>query len=233
MDSKRRKLGDQFAAASTSIDGSRLFADVAVFVNGRTEPPADELRRIVMAHGGVYHAYSCAQTTHHVAQTLARGKLDKLKTTTKSPTVYVRPAWITDSLAAQRLLPVDDYLLVSKCSTTITQFLAGATSTTDSSNAMPTLVEEPQPSTSSHFLKTCHPDFIASYYARSRLHHISALAVRSRTLVEQLIASKRTLSVLPGVEQLIKAQGYGIRWCHIFFIAALPEHCPQPSPVAE
>ena len=34
-----------------------IFAGVSIFVNGRTDPSAEELKRLMMTHGGTYHHY--------------------------------------------------------------------------------------------------------------------------------------------------------------------------------
>jgi len=61
MELKNLKLREQFDADALAAGGggaggcapaSRLFAGVSIHVNGFTQPPADELRRLMLAHGG-------------------------------------------------------------------------------------------------------------------------------------------------------------------------------------
>lgn len=56
------------------------------------EPTADELRRLMMLHGGQYHVYySRSKTTHIIATNLPNAKIKELK-----DEKVVRPNWITD-----------------------------------------------------------------------------------------------------------------------------------------
>ena len=48
-----------------------ISSGVSIFVNGWTQPGADELKRIMMTHGGVYHHYyNSHKTTHIIASNL-------------------------------------------------------------------------------------------------------------------------------------------------------------------
>lgn len=59
MDAKKSKLEEQFTADAIKnpYKQSNLFAGISIFVNGLTTPSAEELKRIMMAHGGTYHTY--------------------------------------------------------------------------------------------------------------------------------------------------------------------------------
>lgn len=59
MDAKKSKLEEQFAedALKNPYKQSDLFAGISIFVNGLTTPSAEELKRIMMTHGGIFHAY--------------------------------------------------------------------------------------------------------------------------------------------------------------------------------
>lgn len=59
MDAKKSKLEEQFAedALKNPYKQSDLFAGISIFVNGLTTPSAEELKRIMMTHGGIYHTY--------------------------------------------------------------------------------------------------------------------------------------------------------------------------------
>lgn len=57
-----------------------------------TDPSADELRRLMMLHGGQFHMYySRSKTTHIIATNLPNSKIQALK-----GEKVIRPAWITD-----------------------------------------------------------------------------------------------------------------------------------------
>lgn len=56
------------------------------------DPCADELRRLMMLHGGQFHLYySRSTTTHIIATNLPNSKIQELR-----GEKVVRPEWITD-----------------------------------------------------------------------------------------------------------------------------------------
>ncbi|NWX71669.1 REV1 protein, partial [Alca torda] len=115
MSAKVKKLEDQFRSDSAiqhQRDGnsSSIFSGVAIYVNGFTDPSADELRRLMMLHGGQYHVYySRSKTTHIIATNLPNAKIKELK-----GEKVVRPEWIMESIKAGRLLSHIPYQLYTK-----------------------------------------------------------------------------------------------------------------------
>ena len=107
MHVKRRKLGDQFRNMGVAKK-SNIFDGVTIYVNGWTQPKAEELKEMMHAHGGRYafNFYSRSVVTHTIASNLPNSKILKL-----GSSVVCKPSWIVDSIAADKLLPVDDYLL--------------------------------------------------------------------------------------------------------------------------
>lgn len=115
MAAKVSKLDEQFklsAPREKQKEGtsSSIFTGIAIYVNGYTEPSADELRRLMMLHGGQFHVYySRSKTTHIIANNLPNSKIQELK-----GEKVIRPEWITDSVKAGQLLPYLKYQLYSK-----------------------------------------------------------------------------------------------------------------------
>ncbi|KAM9344124.1 DNA repair protein REV1 [Pholidichthys leucotaenia] len=115
MAAKVSKLDEQFKLDAPREKhkegtGSSIFSGVAIFVNGYTEPSADELRRLMMLHGGQFHVYySRSKTTHIIANNLPNSKIQELK-----GEKVIKPEWITDSIKAGRLLPYLQYQLYTK-----------------------------------------------------------------------------------------------------------------------
>ncbi|XP_028991489.1 DNA repair protein REV1 isoform X2 [Betta splendens] len=115
MAAKVSKLDEQFkrdAPKEKQKEGtcSSIFSGVAIYVNGYTDPSADELRRLMMLHGGQFHMYySRSKTTHIIANNLPNCKIQELK-----GEKVIRPDWITDSVKAGRLLPYIQYQLYAK-----------------------------------------------------------------------------------------------------------------------
>ncbi|XP_032696202.1 DNA repair protein REV1 isoform X2 [Lontra canadensis] len=113
MAAKVQKLEEQFRSdASLQKDGtsSTIFSGVAIYVNGYTDPSAEELRKLMMLHGGQYHVYySRSKTTHIIATNLPNAKIKELK-----GEKVIRPEWIVESIKAGRLLSCIPYQLYSK-----------------------------------------------------------------------------------------------------------------------
>ncbi|XP_029558723.1 DNA repair protein REV1 isoform X2 [Salmo trutta] len=115
MAAKVSKLDEQFkmdAPREKQKDGAcpSIFTGVAIYVNGYTDPSADELRRLMMLHGGQFHMYySRSKTTHIIATNLPNSKIQELRAQK-----VVRPEWITDSIKAGHLLSYLQYQLYAK-----------------------------------------------------------------------------------------------------------------------
>ncbi|XP_077583664.1 DNA repair protein REV1 [Stigmatopora nigra] len=114
MAAKVSKLEEQFKSDATgkkqTDSTSDIFTGVAIYVNGYTEPSADELRRLMMLHGGQFHCYySRSKTTHIIANNLPNSKIQELR-----GEKVIQPRWITDSVKEGRLLPYLHYQLYAK-----------------------------------------------------------------------------------------------------------------------
>lgn len=113
MGAKMQKLQQQFradAAKSNPFQKSELFAGVSIYVNGLTNPTADELKRIMMTHGGVYDTYHRpGATTFIVAQNLPDVKIRALATSKSK--LIISPDWIVDCVREMRILDYSRYLL--------------------------------------------------------------------------------------------------------------------------
>ncbi|XP_031567842.1 DNA repair protein REV1-like [Actinia tenebrosa] len=114
MSAKLRKLDEQFtadvhSAATESRESSAIFQGLAIFINGYTIPPADDLRKLFVLHGGRFQQYfSRSSVTHIIATNLPNSKITEIR-----DKKIVRPQWILDSIEQGRCLPIDQYLLYS------------------------------------------------------------------------------------------------------------------------
>lgn len=108
MHAKVAKLEEQFAedAANNPYKESNLFAGISIFVNGLTNPSSDELKRIMMTHGGIFHTYQRSSTTFMIASNLPDVKIRQI-TTGK----IISPQWVVDCLKEKRILDYSKYLL--------------------------------------------------------------------------------------------------------------------------
>lgn len=116
MAAKQAKLEEQFKnEANKEIKTSNIFKGIAIFVNGYTNPTADELRHLMMVHGGIYHHYMRPKaTTHIIASNLPYSKIILYKKS-QNPIPICKPEWIVDSIKANRILNFQNYLLYSHC----------------------------------------------------------------------------------------------------------------------
>lgn len=115
MNAKIAKLEDQFTedALRNPYKESDLFAGISIFVNGLTNPSADELKRIMMVNGGVYHIYQRPWTTFVIAANLPDVKVRQI-TSAK----IISPQWVVDCLTENRILDYAKYLLYTNCKVT-------------------------------------------------------------------------------------------------------------------
>jgi len=109
MGMKKAKLVDQYSEqARTEDKKGGIFTGVSIFVNGWTVPGSDELKRIMMTHGGIYHHYYNNHTTAYIiASNLPDVKLRQLK----GHELIVKPEWITSCVEAGKLLDYKPFLL--------------------------------------------------------------------------------------------------------------------------
>ncbi|KAK2724135.1 DNA repair protein REV1-like isoform X2 [Artemia franciscana] len=110
MAAKKAKLEKQFEIEADAVQAKEgIFSGISIFVNGFTDPSAEELKQIMAANSGTYHHYhKPGKTSYIIASNLPDTKIKQLKTSE----VYVKPQWITESLRAGKLLSYKDFLLV-------------------------------------------------------------------------------------------------------------------------
>ncbi|XP_077982808.1 DNA repair protein REV1-like [Glandiceps talaboti] len=115
MAAKKRKLNEQFKESvplqiQRQGSSSKIFEGIRIYINGYTVPSSDELKRLMMLHGGNHqYYYSKAGVTHIIATNLPHGKIRDLK-----DKKVVKPDWIVDSIKAGRLLSCSPYLLYTQ-----------------------------------------------------------------------------------------------------------------------
>ncbi|KAI7992717.1 DNA repair protein REV1 [Camellia lanceoleosa] len=107
---KNQKLQEQFDAEalsssnSGSTSGKPIFQGVSIFVDGFTVPPSQELQSYMLRHGGRLENYfSRHRVTHIICSNLPDSKIKNLRSFSGGLPV-VKPAWVLDSVAANKLL---------------------------------------------------------------------------------------------------------------------------------
>ncbi|KAJ5329802.1 hypothetical protein N7452_010192 [Penicillium brevicompactum] len=92
-------------------DSPPIFRGVVAHVNGYTQPSLSDLHRMIVSHGGGFLQYLDGKTTatHIIASALTPKKREEFRRYR-----IVKPAWVTDSVKAGRLLPWDEYRIVDE-----------------------------------------------------------------------------------------------------------------------
>ena len=191
MGVKKQKLLEQFSnqAESEESEGS-IFRGVAIFVNGRTNPSSDELKRIMMTHGGVFHHYQNHQTTHIIASNLPDVKVRALKGDEK----IVKPEWITESVKAGRLLDYSQYLLYTHQNKHQPRISFKQAEQSSSPEPAPSVEEAVDNGETNESIKWVAKDatdarFLGEFFNNSRLHHIATMGANAKDYVSGLRAN--------------------------------------------
>lgn len=187
------------------------------------DPPADELKKLLMEHGGVYHHYfEKDKTTFMIASSIPVAKMNAMKNFK-----VVKPEWLVECIKAGKMLNYNEYLLLPHCSYSLFTSklsslpLSNMTEDQNSMNndglAFPS--KEVQSSTHhSHKIvhstcesnlnmnaKTARDDnFINEFYSNSRLHHLSTMSVKLKAFINEL--RRENVHVYPGRERLKKCR---------------------------
>ncbi|KAL3665642.1 hypothetical protein V7S43_009078 [Phytophthora oleae] len=202
MSHKIQKLRGQNESltASPGVSGGGLFQGVHVYVDGYTVPSKEEIRQLMLLHGGGFEHYDTDRVTHVVATHLPASKLLQLKKARK-PLPVVHPDWIVQSIEEKKLLSVQRFLYAGFADPTQSSIFR-----LSASESLPVQVEDASNPASKHSsveeedvlaiedeeddmedppecplpnstkLRTNStkdgPAFVRHFFAKSRLHHI-------------------------------------------------------------
>ena len=76
---KLRGQNERFVSASRGSEPSRVFAGVHVYVDGYTLPSKEEIRELMLLHGGGFKHYDTGRVTHIIATHVPASKLQQLQ----------------------------------------------------------------------------------------------------------------------------------------------------------
>ncbi|THU80111.1 DNA repair protein [Dendrothele bispora CBS 962.96] len=110
MQRKRAKLQIQNAGIAndeTLEKVPQIFNGISIYITGRTTPSLQDLRTLIVRHGGVFQAYLDKKTlvTHIVTCSLTPAKVQEFK-----HLKVVRPEWLVESAKQGILLPWRDFI---------------------------------------------------------------------------------------------------------------------------
>ncbi|KAJ5643270.1 DNA repair protein Rev1 [Penicillium longicatenatum] len=112
MRRKKMKLQNLDAEIrASSGDCPPIFRGIVAHVNGYTQPSLQDLHRLIVSHGGGFLQYLDNKTaaTHIIASSLTPKKCEEFRRYR-----IVKPAWVTESIKAGRLLPWNDFRVVDE-----------------------------------------------------------------------------------------------------------------------
>ncbi|KAH9911670.1 DNA repair protein [Epithele typhae] len=162
MSRKRAKLQVQNAQIQDSEDvegenvvKSRLFSGLQIYINGWTEPSIQDLRKLIVQNGGIFHAYLDKKSlvTHILTCSLTPAKVREFQ-----HMKVVRPDWLVESLKAGTLLPWQDFLFHpgeraenaqgrKVAQKSLANFVSQAPQITAQPSAVPSRPDPPRPTT--------------------------------------------------------------------------------------
>ncbi|KAG8227671.1 hypothetical protein J437_LFUL006982 [Ladona fulva] len=195
---KKAKLSEQFleCRGEPSEKPPQIFIGVRVYINGYTVPPAEELKNIIVKHGGIYSVFLDSAVTHMVANNLPDSKLKVLK-----KVKVVKPEWILDSAKQGKLLNCSEYLTYnSGKDKNIWNKIREENSTPNSPNKVSSslsLAEKednsakpteniPEEGSSSGKNGPVAGADVHSFYSRSRLHFLSTIKMELRRIEDSI-----------------------------------------------
>ncbi|KAJ7084799.1 hypothetical protein B0H15DRAFT_783559, partial [Mycena belliarum] len=177
MQRKRAKLQIQNSEINTTIAQSHIFKGIAIYVNGFTTPSVQELRELIVLHGGVFEPYlvNLSLVTHIVTCALTEAKMR-----TFANMKVVRPEWLTESAKAGVLLPWRDFIFVhgARPERTLDTVLKTQTKQPPHYAADPSNLHAQRAMANPQW-RSAHtsaaPGFIKGYFEHSRLHFLSSV----------------------------------------------------------
>lgn len=173
------KQVEQRREEASDIRVSSLFQGVIAWFNGATSPSNEVLRELLLAGGGETRNDPSAIVTHVVAQTYAAWRIAAHSRMRRPPAV-VLPSWIVESSAAGRRLHEPDFALRQLAPPPPSrQFFApsavpAAVPAPAAASAAAAAASSPQPALGNGRHAGNDPDFVATFFGQSRLHHIGS-----------------------------------------------------------
>lgn len=95
--------------AAQCRDLAKLFEGISIFVDGFTIPSHQELRTLMLKHGGTFENYFCRDlVTHIICSTLPDSKIRDHRSFSRGLPI-VKPSWVVDSISSGKVLPLSSY----------------------------------------------------------------------------------------------------------------------------
>ncbi|CCC70307.1 hypothetical protein NCAS_0E02370 [Naumovozyma castellii] len=153
QDEQDQLLREQYRT-NLGAEPPQIFQNCIIYINGYTVPGRLQLHEMIVLHGGkfLHHLSAKKKVTHIIASNLPLKKRLEFQNYK-----VVKPDWIVQSIAQGKLLPWQDFALL--------------TNLDERQKKLPLLLPKKQDSKT---IVDCNdPNFISSYFQNSRLHHLS------------------------------------------------------------
>lgn len=182
-----RKQYEKIGKKTTTI-----FKNCIIYVNGHTIPGRLQIHDMVILNGGnfLHHLSSKGAATHIIANSLPPKKRIEFKNYK-----VLKPQWIIDCIKQEKLLPWQNYSILSKDDTQQNLVLDRSTVTTPINNSKQVV---PNQQSKTNAPPNCKdPNFLIDYFKHSRLHHLSEWKASLR---QNFIESYKGTQLLPHLE---------------------------------
>eukprot|EP00181_Compsopogon_caeruleus_P005189 CAMPEP_0184690822 /NCGR_PEP_ID=MMETSP0312-20130426/31450_1 /TAXON_ID=31354 /ORGANISM="Compsopogon coeruleus, Strain SAG 36.94" /LENGTH=865 /DNA_ID=CAMNT_0027148381 /DNA_START=58 /DNA_END=2652 /DNA_ORIENTATION=+ len=190
MREKVRKLDEQYSAVPAV---HTTFEGVGVHVDGRTVPPREEIRAMVLAGGGRYYNYfERSRVTHFVVENIPGAKLQFIRALENAGIHVVRPSWVTESEKQRKLRPVEGFRVDRVLDTKQKKLDVIAPKSVPVATNNSSLGVNRNISTNSGLSSRENPNFVREYFQQSRLSFIGTFKARFESILARIAENKGT-----------------------------------------
>lgn len=187
-----RKQYERIGKKTTSI-----FKNCIIYVNGHTIPGRLQIHDMVILNGGkfLHHLSSKGAATHIIANSLPPKKRIEFKNYK-----VLKPQWIIDCIRQEKILPWQDYSILSNDDTQQNLILDKSVTTNKPTNNFKQTIPNQVPKIipKGNAPPNCKdPNFLTDYFQYSRLHHLSEWKASLR---QNFIESYKGTQLLPHLE---------------------------------
>lgn len=159
---KRRKIQENNADLEQI---SNLFKGKSFYLNGYLDGVGyGDFKLLILQRGGMVYDYLSSKVTHIIASTMTNSKLIQIK----KP--IIRPDWIHDCIAQNKILSFHSYLLNHQGNMTLDFKMVEQKQDEENTDHSELNLNDP-------FIRqntTLDPDFLVKFFAKSRLHHLTS-----------------------------------------------------------
>lgn len=195
---KKLQNDNNSVATSSTIIISHIFENCCVFVNGYTSPPKEEIQRLVISNGGIFHSYKLPTTTHFICENFTDGQVKEIYKKEQFAKYgqgnhrrihYVKSSWIVDSISHHWKLPEVNYTPIAL------KGLHGEVIANYFQKSNPIITSSDITKATSNLSRSLdssmnaeeNPEFIADFFKQSRLHFIGMWKSRLPEMVKELM----------------------------------------------